>query len=162
MPQLNFSTYPSQFFWLCVSFLLMLFLMSAFIVPKIRDILNQRQRKIDDYLSAANEFKIQVEEAVEKYEGAIASAHAKAAAILDKARENFERVAAEKEAESEMRLKQKVAEGEQAIIAVQKEAAEQIDNMAADLAGEIVQKMGWTDISKDDIHAALLKESKND
>lgn len=160
MPQLDFSTYPSQFFWLCVSFLLMLFLMSTFIVPKIRDILNQRQRKIDDYLSAANEFKTLVEEAVNKYDAAIDAADAKAAATMQKAEENFRKLAEEKEAQAEERLKNKMAESERAIAGIKAEAAAEIDHMALTLAGEIVRKMGWTDVTEDDIRAALQKEGK--
>ena len=67
MPQLDFSTFSSQSFWLVVSFGLMWLIMAKMIVPKITDILNQRQRKIDDYLNAAGEFKQAAEAALEKY-----------------------------------------------------------------------------------------------
>ena len=76
MPQLDFSTFPSQAFWLVVSFALMWLVMAKMIVPKITDILNQRQRKIDDYLTAAGEFKQTAEEALEKYERVLREANA--------------------------------------------------------------------------------------
>ena len=79
MPQLDFSTFPSQAFWLVVSFALMWLVMAKMIVPKITDILNQRQRKIDDYLTAAGEFKQTAEEALEKYERVLREANAEAA-----------------------------------------------------------------------------------
>ena len=71
MPQLDFSTFSSQSFWLVVSFGLMWLIMAKMIVPKITDILNQRQRKIDDYLNAAGEFKQAAEAALEKYRQAL-------------------------------------------------------------------------------------------
>ena len=47
MPQLDTSTFTSQLFWLVVCFFSMMFIMSKFIIPKIADIMEQRQRKID-------------------------------------------------------------------------------------------------------------------
>jgi len=90
MPQLDFSTFPSQAFWLVVSFALMWLVMAKMIVPKITDILNQRQRKIDDYLTAAGEFKQTAEEALEKYERVLREANAEAAENLRKAGEELE------------------------------------------------------------------------
>ena len=53
MPQLDTSTFTSQLFWLVVCFFSMMFIMSKFIIPKIADIMEQRQRKIDGYLNKA-------------------------------------------------------------------------------------------------------------
>lgn len=99
MPQLDFSTFPSQAFWLVVSFALMWLVMAKMIVPKITDILNQRQRKIDDYLTAAGEFKQTAEEALEKYERVLREANAEAAENLRKAGEELEKKIAAREAE---------------------------------------------------------------
>ena len=66
MPQLDTSTFTSQLFWLIVCFFSMLFIMSRFIVPRIADILEQRQRKIDGYLNKAHNIRL---EAAEKISG---------------------------------------------------------------------------------------------
>ena len=50
MPQLDFSVFPSQLFWLCVTFFTMLFVMSKFITQRIAEMINLRKEKIDDYL----------------------------------------------------------------------------------------------------------------
>ena len=57
MPQLDTSTFTSQLFWLVVCFFSMMFIMSKFIIPKIADIMEQRQRKIDGYLNKAADLK---------------------------------------------------------------------------------------------------------
>ena len=59
MPQLDTSTFTSQLFWLVVCFFSMMFIMSKFIIPKIADIMEQRQRKIDGYLNKAADLKEQ-------------------------------------------------------------------------------------------------------
>ena len=67
MPQLDFSVFPSQLFWLCISFFTMLFLMSKIIIPKIAEMINLRKEKIDDYLDSAADFKDRSEQALENY-----------------------------------------------------------------------------------------------
>ena len=82
MPQLDTSTFASQLFWLCICFFTMLFIMSKIIIPKIADILEQRQRKIDSYLNKAYQIKLQAEEALKKYQDALTDATQKANASL--------------------------------------------------------------------------------
>lgn len=78
MPQLDTSTFTSQLFWLIVCFFSMLFIMSRFIVPRIADILEQRQRKIDGYLNKAHNIRLEAEESLKKYQDALAEATAEA------------------------------------------------------------------------------------
>ena len=47
MPQLDTSSFTSQLFWLIICFFSMMFIMSKFIIPKISEIMEQRQRKIE-------------------------------------------------------------------------------------------------------------------
>ena len=74
MPQLDTSTFTSQLFWLVVCFFSMMFIMSKFIIPKIADIMEQRQRKIHGYLNKAADLKEQAEAALRKYQNALAAA----------------------------------------------------------------------------------------
>ena len=137
MPQLDFSTFPSQAFWLVVSFALMWLVMAKMIVPKITDILNQRQRKIDDYLTAAGEFKQTAEEALEKYERVLREANAEAAENLRKAGEELEKKIAAREAEKSRRT----AENERRTEENRRQTMEQIENIAAELAVRIAGRL---------------------
>ena len=46
MPQLEISTYPSQIFWLVVSFLLLYLIMSRIIIPRISSVIKSRENEI--------------------------------------------------------------------------------------------------------------------
>ena len=140
MPQLDFSTFPSQAFWLVVSFALMWLVMAKMIVPKITDILNQRQRKIDDYLTAAGEFKQTAEEALEKYERVLREANAEAAENLRKAGEELEKKIAAREAENSRRLAE-AAENDRRTEENRRLTMEQIENIAAELAVRIAGRL---------------------
>ena len=126
MPQLDFSTFSSQSFWLVVSFGLMWLIMAKMIVPKITDILNQRQRKIDDYLNAAGEFKQAAEAALEKYRQALKKANDEAAEEMHKASEELHRTIAERDAETSRRLQEMLLENERQIAENRHQTMEQI------------------------------------
>ena len=61
MPQLDFSVFPSQLFWLCISFFTMLFIMSKFIIPRTAEMISLRKAKIDADIEEAAKLKQKVE-----------------------------------------------------------------------------------------------------
>ena len=82
MPQLDLSTYASQAFWMVLCFSLLWLLLSIFITPNIADVLEQRKRKIDDYIRKAEKLNQQAKASLEKYEQTLNEAKAKAAADI--------------------------------------------------------------------------------
>ena len=116
MPQLDTSTFTSQLFWLVVCFFSMMFIMSKFIIPKIADIMEQRQRKIDGYLNKAADLKEQAEAALRKYQNALAAATEKADKSLADTKDEMNRLISDKQSELEARLQKKIKEGEKLVI----------------------------------------------
>lgn len=161
MPQLDFSTFSSQAFWMIVSFLLMWLLMAKMIVPKIVDIINQRQRKIDDYLSAANEFKQRAEAAIEKYEATLKLATDTAAHDARQLQAQLQKEVDRRLEESTDLLKKMQAENELKIIGNREEMMGQIENVACVLAVKIVEKLALDGISTEDIAQAAKREQNN-
>ena len=69
MPQLEqISTFPSQIFWLVITFAALFFVMWRIAVPRIADVLEARQKRIDDNLDKAETAKKEAEAAIEAYE----------------------------------------------------------------------------------------------
>ena len=151
MPQLDTSTFTSQLFWLVVCFFSMMFIMSKFIIPKIADIMEQRQRKIDGYLNKAADLKEQAEAALRKYQNALAAATEKA----DKSLAEMNRLISDKQSELEARLQKKIKEGEKEINAGKEEALKQIKAVSEDLALDVIKKIGISGIKASDIKAAI-------
>ena len=160
MPQLDISTYTSQLFWLCVSFFTMLFIMSKFIIPKVGDILAQRQRKIDSYLNKAHTTKQQAEAALEKYHQALADATQKAEKTLQKTQAELDRLVSDKQNELREELRRQISKQEAEIAAGKAEALTKIREMSAELAADIVKKLALTDINAADIKNAIKKNEQ--
>src|SRR5688572_13695417 len=53
MPQFDLTRFPSQIFWLIVSFAVLYFLMAKMVLPRIGSIIETRERKILSDLEAA-------------------------------------------------------------------------------------------------------------
>lgn len=155
MPQLDTSTFTSQLFWLCICFFSMLFIMSKFIVPKIADILEQRQRKIDSYLSKAHAVKLEAEESLKKYQEALSSATAHANKALAETQEELNNYMQVKQDELARKLNKKIKDGEAEINQNKENALAKVKSMSEDLALVIVKKIGLSNIDSKDIKDAI-------
>lgn len=78
MPQLDISTYAPQVVWLVITFLAMYFIMAKVALPRIAQVLDERQTRIDDNLEKAAALRKQAEEAAQAYEKSLAEARSKA------------------------------------------------------------------------------------
>ena len=154
MPQLDTSTFPSQLFWLIVCFFSMLFIMSRFIVPRIADILEQRQRKIDGYLNKAHNIRLEAEESLKKYQDALAKATAEANRSLAATQAELNAYMQAKQDELAAKLQKKIAAGEAEIAKSKEEAMARVKDMSEELAQTVVAKIGLTSIT-----AKQLKEA---
>ena len=161
MPQLDFSIFPSQFFWLCVSFFLMLFIMSKFIIPKTAEMINLRKAKIDADLEAAAELKKKVEKTLEKYNLALKKATDEANASLQKTREDLADTIERRQAELSAELNREIVAGEKKIDAAKQKALDGIEDMAAELAPLVLQKLGVVKVSAKEIQTALQSGKEN-
>lgn len=111
MPQLDFSVFPSQLFWLCVTFFTMLFVMSKFIIPRIAEMINLRKEKIDDYLEKAAEIKVQAEAALDKYQQALKFATEEANQSIAKTQQDLKNMIERKQSDLDNELAAQIAEG---------------------------------------------------
>lgn len=161
MPQLDFSTFPSQFFWLCVSFFLMLFIMSKFIIPKTAEMINLRKAKIDADLEAAAELKKKVEKTLEKYNLALKKATDEANVSLQKTREDLADTIEHRQAELSAELNREIVAGEKKINAAKQKALDGIEDMVAELAPLVLQKLGVVKVSAKEIQTALQSGKEN-
>lgn len=160
MPQLDFSVFPSQLFWLSISFFLMLFIMSKFIIPRIAEMINLRREKIDGYLDSAADFKARSEEALENYHRALKEATDEANLSLQKTKQEMKNLIERKQAELNEELSRRIKEGEKQILDSKNKAMKQVDAITEDLAVEVVRKLGFN-LSKAELNRAVSSIEKD-
>ena len=142
MPQLDFSSWGNQIFWLLVTLVVIYFVLSRIALPRIAAVLAERQGTITHDIAAAEELKAKAVEAEEAYNKALADAKAEAANIVAAAKAEIQADlnAATEKADAEIAAK--AAESEKAIAEIRAGAVESIQAVATDTASEIVAALG--------------------
>ena len=142
MPQLEISTYLSQFFWLITSFLSLWLVMAWVIIPKIEEVMEQRRRKIDDFVQKAEKINKQALISLEKYEKALKKAKEKAQRAIDENKKGLEQVIATRHLEIEELLNKKIADTEFMLAKERRETLVAIDEVSVNVAEQILNKLG--------------------
>ena len=91
MPQLDLSTYSSQIFWLVICFSILYFVLSSFILPKIKKIIEDRNLVANLDIKKAEEAKERAKILEEELANALIEARNKARKILVEASNEIKR-----------------------------------------------------------------------
>lgn len=157
LPQMDVSTFPSQLFWLAVSFGFLYFVVSALVLPGLTAAIAARRGKIKGDLDKAAELKVQSENAEKTYLAALADAKAKARAIAGETRDKLNGEFAVMQKEADDRAASAVAAAEARIAAMKKSAAEKVRDAAADTTKAIVERLIDETPAADQVAAAIGK-----
>lgn len=141
LPQLDHTTYSSQVVWLVITFAVLYVLMAKVALPRIGEVLEERQNKIDDTLAKAEELKAQADAAREAYETSLANARTKAHDAIREVKETAAAEAAERQGALNEKLKAQIAQSEQAIAKARDEALMGIKDVASEVASSVVEKL---------------------
>jgi F-type H+-transporting ATPase subunit b len=148
MPQLDFSNWGNQIFWLLVTLVVIYFVLSRIALPRIAAVLAERQGTITNDIAAAEELKAKAVEAEEAYNKALADARAEAQRIVAEAKAEIQADLDAATAKADAEIAAKAAESEKAIAEIRAGALESIKAVATDAATEIVSAMGGKEDAK--------------
>jgi len=142
MPQLDFSTWPNQIFWLLVTLVVIYLVLSKVALPRIGAVLADRKSTITNDLAAAEELKQKAVEAEKAYNDALANARTEAAKIIAAAKAEIQKDLDAATARADAEIAAKTAESEKSIAAIRDGAAAAVAEVARDTAVELVTALG--------------------
>lgn len=142
MPQLDFTTYGNQIFWLVVALVAIYLLLTRIALPRIGAVLAERKGTVTNDLAAAEELKERAAAAEATYQKALADARAEAARIVAEARAEIQADLARALAEADADISARAAESERRIGAIRASAMESVAEVARDTAAELVAVLG--------------------
>jgi F-type H+-transporting ATPase subunit b len=157
LPQLDASTFPSQIFWLILSFATLYWLFSRKALPRVGEILEARQERIAADLDRAAVLRSEAEAALHKHQAALAEAQARAAAQLKETQDRLAAEAARRQAELDAELNAKLAEAEGRIGAAKDAALAQIEGVAAEVARAAVQRLAGIEVAADEARSTVAR-----
>lgn len=160
MPQLDFSTFTNQIFWLVVALVLIYLILSKIALPRIAGIVADRQGTITNDIAAAEELRAKAADAEKAYNKALVDAREEANKIVAEARIEIGKVLDKETAKADAVIAAKSAESAKRIGEIQVSAAKNVEEVAKEAAAAIVSAMGVKLDAKtvDGAVSALLKE----
>ncbi len=142
MPQLDFSTWPNQIFWLAVSLVAIYLILTRVGLPRIAAVLAERKGTIINDLTAAEELKAKAVEAEKAYNDALANARSEAAKIVAKARADIQADLDAATAKADAQIAEKTTASETRIGEIKAGALDSVSEVARDVAAELVAALG--------------------
>ncbi len=138
MPQMEFADYAPQLIWLAITFITLYVLMSRIALPRIADVLEQRQLRLSNDLEQASALRDEATKALEAYEATMAEARSQAHAIAMETRDKIAAEAEKRRAAFDAELEAQTAKEEERI---QKAIAE-VESNVRDVAIATAQAAG--------------------
>jgi F-type H+-transporting ATPase subunit b len=160
MPQLNPLDWGPQLIWLLITFGILYLLMVYVALPRIGGVIEARAAHIAKDLATADSLRRETEEAIAAYEQALAEAKQKAHAIVEEGRAKLKEETAAERAKLESELGKKSAEAEARINAAKTSAMREVNNVAADVAADIVRQLIGVAPAKAEIEKAVQAARK--
>jgi F-type H+-transporting ATPase subunit b len=154
-PPFKTETFPSQIFWLAVTFAFLLVVMWRIVGPRIASVIGERKGQIDGDLAAADKHRKDAEAAQAAYQSALAAARARAQKTAEQARKLVADDIEKARAAAEIEAKEATIRAEVKIAAMRQEAAKHVTIAAQDAAAAIVARLIGATVSPEEAAAAV-------
>lgn len=161
LPQLDPSSFATQIFWLAVTFIVLYLLMSRVALPRVRDVLEERERRITDDLEKAQRLKDESEAVLAEYEKALADARANAQAMFAEAAEQANAEAAKRQQDVSQKLAKQLEKAESRVRVAKAEALDNIRQVAIEVAQDAAARLIGGDIAEGDAATAVAAAMKD-
>jgi len=155
LPQMNAETFPSQIFWLVVTFGLLFLVLWRKTLPMIAGAIGERRNRIEGDLGTAESMRKDAAGALAAYEAALAQARSRAHRHADENRkrvvQEIDRMKAAADAEAQTAM----SAAENRIAAERTKAGAGVTAAAAEAASAIVERLIGTPVSVDEAAQAV-------
>ena len=154
-PPFKAETFPSQLFWLAITFGFLFVVLWRVAGPRIQSVLAERRGRIADDLRTAEQHRKDSEAASAAYDSALAAARGRAHALAE---QNRQRIAGDIEtakAAADAEANKATAIAEERISATRLAARSHIADAARDAAIAIVSRLTGETVSNEDAAAAV-------
>lgn len=154
-PPFDPATFAPQLVWLAISFAALYLIMSRMALPRVASVLAERRDRIQRDLAEAERLKAETDAALASYEKSLADARGKAQGI---AKDMRDRAAAEMDRERKRvddANAAKLAETEARIAETKSRALANVDQLAAETASAIVERLIGQPVGAEDVKQAV-------
>ena len=160
MPQLDPKYWFSQTFWLVLIFLILYLSLSKFLIPKIKDNLDDREKKIKENLDEAKEFSELAEKKKLEYENEISNTKKEVIKIITESKRQIDKNINQKKDNFEKELEKEVNKAEKEIIDLKKNSSSSINLIAEEISAKVIENLTGEKLNNSSIKASVEEVSK--
>jgi F-type H+-transporting ATPase subunit b len=154
-PPFDQTTFPSQLFWLAVTFAFLFVVMWRVAGPRIHGVIANRRNTINGDIQAAQKARADAESAGAAYQTALAGARARAQALAEENRQTLNAEIAKAKARAEAEAAKTMAAADARIAATREAARGAVAKAAEDAAVAIVARLTGDAVSGDEAANAV-------
>ena len=160
MPQLNPEFWISQIVWLVITFGILFFVLSKFILPKISNNLETRKSQILENIESAEKQREESEKKLKEFDKIIIESKNKAKNLFNDARQKVLDDVNKKKAALEKIIDDEINAAEQEIDQLKKSSHEKITKIAIETSSDLVKKLIGEEVNNSSISAIVEDLSK--
>ena len=154
-PPFDTTTFPSQLFWLAITFAFLFTVLWKLAGPKINAAITNRRSTINGAIAEAGKARADAEAAQGAYETALAGARARANALAEDTRSKLNAEIAKAKAEADAKAHDAMAAADARIAQTRESAKAAVAVAARDAAVAIVERLTGDKVSTEDAAKAL-------
>ena len=152
MPQLDFTTFIPQLFWLFLCLTILYFVLSKIALPRISDVIEERNDTITDDLDEAKSLSLEAEKVVEDLKSKLEEARSISQKnLMDERQKNLE-IISSKRKHFEENVSKEISSSEKEIKKNKIKALKDASSLAEDIAEEIINNLFVKKVSKKDLN----------
>lgn len=155
LPQLNPANFPTQIFWLALSFGVLYYLLSKKALPRVAEVLEARQERISRDLAKAAQLKDEAEAVLAQVEQSLAGARAEALTLIGQASADIEANNQARQAALGADIAERLRTAEASIAAAKEQALANVRTASADIARDIAGRLAGIDVDQAQAEAAV-------
>ena len=141
MPQLDFSNFDNQAFWLLIFLFLVFLVIRLLVMPRMEETLTNRRKIIEEGIQEAEDFRDKAVEIENSLNDEIEAARVKANEILRNCKEVIKRNTKDALADIDIKIEELAEKSEKNIVSLKSEAKKEVNALSKKLAPEIVKAL---------------------
>ena len=141
MPQLDFSNFDNQAFWLLIFLFLVFLVIRLLVMPRMEETLTNRRKIIEEGIQEAEDFRDKAVEIENSLNDEIEVARIKANEILRNCKEVIKRNTKDALADIDIKIEELAEKSEKNIVSLKSEAKKEVNALSKKLAPEIVKAL---------------------
>ena len=156
MPQLDFSTFLPQIFWLFISLSFLYIVLSRYALPRVSDVIEERKDIIAHDIDSAKDYSVESEKAIEELNLKLSEAKTNSQNLINKSLQGIKEDNEIKKSSLIKEINNEILEAESKIKEKKETALDEVSSISETLAIEMLENLSVGEIDKGKI-AALSK-----